>query len=90
MSEPTPEEMAAQRAAHRVRMEAEAAAQVAMSDRLRAARAGNRDHLALASPTAADTRKQVDRLTRQVNALIRLTLADLDDISGTEPPGATP
>lgn len=42
-----------------------------------AALAGNRDFLALASPTNAQTLAQVKALTRQMNAVIRLLVGDL-------------
>ena len=52
-----------------------------IEERLRQRLDANRDHLALASPTAAQQRAQVARLTRQTNALIRqvLGLLDTDD-----------
>lgn len=68
------------RAAH-ARQEANYAT---VRDRLRRFLSVNRDYLALDAPTAAELRTQTDKLTRQVNALIRLTLADLDDIGGTQ------
>lgn len=40
--------------------------------------AANRSYIALASPTATDTTKQVKALSRQMNALIRLLLGQLD------------
>jgi hypothetical protein len=43
----------------------------------------NRDFISLSNPTAAQTAAQVRRLTRQTNALIRLTLqlfADASDV----------
>ena len=45
--------------------------------------AANGTFLALAPPTNAQTIAQVQLLTRQVNALIRLTLNTLSDITGT-------
>lgn len=52
-----------------------------IEDRLRQRIDANRDYLALATPTAAQQRAQVARLTRQTNALIRqvLGLLDTDD-----------
>ena len=43
----------------------------------------NATFLALSSPTAAQIRTQVNRLTREVNALIRLQLGDLDTTQDT-------
>lgn len=45
--------------------------------------ASNQTFLGLASPTNAQTLQQVQRLTRQVNALLKLQASDLDDITGT-------
>lgn len=54
-----------------------------LHNRARNALATNATYLALASPTNAQTAAQVRALTRQVTALIRLTLDDIDDIAGT-------
>jgi hypothetical protein len=49
-----------------------------LRDRLRLALTSNATYLAIPAPTAADVRVQTERLTRQVNALVRLALQDLD------------
>jgi hypothetical protein len=49
-----------------------------LTDRAATALQGNRDFLALASPTNAQTLAQVKDLTRQNTALIRLLLGLLD------------
>lgn len=50
-----------------------------LTERAATAMQSNRDYLALVAPTAAQSREQVERLTRQVQALIRLTIGALDD-----------
>ena len=54
-----------------------------VEDRLRSALDANRTYLAIATPTAAQQRAQVARLTRQNTALIRHLLRDLTDTSDT-------
>jgi hypothetical protein len=49
--------------------------------RARAALADNAAFLAIASPTAGQNAAQAKALTRQVNALIRLALHDVADVS---------
>lgn len=44
---------------------------------------GNATYLALGSPTNAQNLAQIRALTRQMNALIKLTLNQLDDVTGT-------
>jgi len=58
-------------------------ARVTVEDRLRQALDANRTYLALDTPTAAQQRAQVARLTRQNTALIRHLLRDLTDTSDT-------
>lgn len=54
-----------------------------LEDRLRRLLALNTEFLALAAPTAAQQNTQVERLTRECSALIRLALRDLGDVSDT-------
>ena len=54
-----------------------------IEDRLRNALDANRTYLAIGTPTAAQQRAQVARLTRQNTALIRRLLRDLTDTSDT-------
>lgn len=45
--------------------------------------ANNATYLAIAAPTAVQAIPQVDKLTRQVNALMKLTQGYLTDTTGT-------
>lgn len=55
-----------------------------LHDRLRNWLTANRTYLALAKPTGVQQTQQIERLTREVNALIRLVLRSdlLDDDTG--------
>jgi hypothetical protein len=52
-------------------------------DRARLALTANATYLAIANPNAAESTAQVKRLTRECNGLIRLLLAELQDVSDT-------
>ena len=54
-----------------------------LQDRLTAAVTANTAYLAVKSPTTAQTTTQVQRLSRQTNALIRLVLNQLTTTDGT-------
>ena len=54
-----------------------------IEDRLRSGLDANRTYLAIATPTAAQQRAQLARLTRQNTALIRHLLRHLTDTSDT-------
>lgn len=55
----------------------------ALSDRAAQALAANATYLAIATPTNAQVAAQVQRLTKECSALIRLLLGLLDDTTGT-------
>lgn len=65
------------------RTPAEVANEATIEARLRSRLDANRTYLALDTPTAAQQRAQVARLTRQNTALIRHLLRDLTDTSDT-------
>lgn len=54
-----------------------------LRDRAGAALAANATYLALSSPTAAQNTTQVQRVTKECSALIRLALNLLDSTDGT-------
>lgn len=54
-----------------------------LQTKARSALAANAAYLALASPTAVQNTAQIKLLTRETNALIRLLLYDLADVSDT-------
>jgi hypothetical protein len=54
-----------------------------LQQRAQAALDANAVYLAIATPTAAQNATQLQRLTRECNALLRLAFGRLDDISGT-------
>lgn len=58
--------------------EARQANESTLQDRARAALAQNRDFLALDPPSNGQLRLQVDRLSRQMNGLIRLVVSEFD------------
>lgn len=77
----TPEENA--EADARAQAQTEATNEADLMAKARNAITGNKNFLAIASPTNAQTVAQVKALTRQMNAMIRLEVRDLLDTSGT-------
>ena len=70
-------------AVHVVATDPRVANQSDLQSKLTAALATNLTYLGLASPTTAQNTAQLQRLTRETTALIRLALNTLDDVSGT-------
>lgn len=81
----TPEEIAQRQADQQAHAAAKAITEAldgnraTLTEQAATALAGNRDYLALASPTSAQTLAQVKALTRQNTALARLVLGLLDE-----------
>lgn len=55
----------------------------ALKGRMTAALAQNATYLGLANPTAAQQRNQLEFLTREVTALLKLSLDRTEDVAGT-------
>lgn len=51
--------------------------------KIRQAMAANATYIGLATPSAAQTTAQVQRLSREVNGILKLLLDDLDDTNNT-------
>lgn len=54
-----------------------------LQSRAQAALAANLTYLNLASPSTAQNTAQLQRVTKECNAVIRLLLGQLDDVTGT-------
>ncbi|HEY0751426.1 MAG TPA: hypothetical protein VGD26_09725 [Chitinophagaceae bacterium] len=67
----------------RIQIKTISANEDSLVSKARAALNSNNTYLAIASPTAAQNTAQIKSLTRQINALIKLQIRDLLDITGT-------